>query len=187
MFKTRIALSFLVLTFSTATNVQADIIWSYFSTDGPSNVVTGTLTTSGTPAQLTGPAADFDLLSIDEVTVNGDTLDAAGDWHSAVVPPFTSIVSGGIRWDGTSSYTLRDNFLYAAASPNHIQVAAADSRTWTFVRYDATYGSHAGFEPTTTTVSPISIPEPSTVVLLASGLAGLVGLAWHSRRRHAKQ
>ena len=161
------------------------IIWDYSSTDEVTTL-SGRLTTDGNPSDLAS-SGNFNLLSVDTVLLNG-VLVSPETFHSAgSPPPFAYDVSGYIAWDtvdgvvGTPDWYLiawdefHFNRIYLATAPlTNVNSHLASSTTGQYL---------AWFDPTSTLFSPTPVPEPSTVLLLATGLLVIGGYAARRHRR----
>jgi PEP-CTERM motif-containing protein len=145
---------------------------------------------SGGIIQLFGGAAELDTLTFSTPVINpvmaiwslgngGDT--ARFDFTAA--EPFT-IESGGpsAEFGGSSIFLtpVIPNSISGTEGNGTIRFNGTFTAiTWTNPVFENWYGFTVGIAG----VGPSGVPEPSTLVLLGSGLVGLAGVTWRRQRR----
>jgi hypothetical protein len=172
-------------------SAQAALTWTFITSDND-NIVTGTIATDITAAELQGTGTVrvtvTDLLSLN---INGVEID--GDFSTAIVRT-SETFSDNFEWDRDLQQSTDDqnNFLIfdnETSVPNSIGFQIGHGLTGSVAARHRTftYGSFFGggnpndidFVSTNTAFSPV--PEPATYALLG-GLFGL-GVAVARRRR----
>jgi hypothetical protein len=163
------------------------------STASFASPLTGTLTINGGTSAITPTVLDASTTSIVFKSLDQATFFGTGDFSTAgltFVPfnsPFTFNV--GPTFPGELLFTLADSFGVDQFIVNQVLTAPNGSLTFYGMLTDGSIGnyiltpdqSHNGSFSGTLTVSPT--PEPSSLVLLGSGLAGAAGIALYRRRR----
>lgn len=173
-----------------ATLVTVDFVVSRFGTGAPMDSVNGTFAYySSSSRGAIGPIASIDL------TIDGYTysIGEIGSFTSTIVYPARDIggIVGGVHGIslGANDFSL---FMHAREVPLYrpppidvtypILDLAPETFSYTTPNYPNLYSS-SNFTTFNVTESLSPVPEPSTMLLLASGLVGLAG---YGRRRFKK-
>jgi hypothetical protein len=129
---------------------------------------------------LTGPYEGFSL-EVADTTLGGNLVNA--EFHGTGPASNPSATTGSDPDPGTFyDYSINFNssdFIYTGNTKHHsgtVGVAVGDVLRIGFVQCNGTYITDVRLD-----VSP-TVPEPSTLVLLASGLIGLLAYAWRKRK-----
>ena len=137
-------------------------------------MVTGELTTAGTPADYYAANHILALISIDTLVLDEEDQTSAF-WMSGSAPAFSRDPFGDIRTNVSGVAFLNSNTIHAASSDlvNSIQLGRSTSQT-SFALWDPDGNMLFEFSGST---SLTPIPEPSAFLYLGLIAAGVVGVA----------
>lgn len=152
-------------------NVEAQLIWSFSSSDGV-DTVTGTFSSDGNAADLTGSGTHtFNVVALQTLNINGSEVtnpDIIG------APPRGS-GQGTFGWDQVNQESTQSSSNWLILQKEgvseqlqigHGQVSCCRHRTFT-----SGLSPSVDFVPTSTTYAPV--PEPrATAMIVSSGLLG---------------
>jgi len=154
--------------------------------------LSGTLTIDGGNGAITPPILNSGTTSITFAPVDELTINGTGDFNTAGLAfvPFTSpfVFTVGPTFPGQVFFTIMDSFGTDVFTVNQVLTAPNGSLVFYGGLTDGSLGnyiltpnqSHDGSFSGTLTVSPA--PEPSSLILLGTGLVGAAGIMLRKRR-----
>ena len=157
---------------------HAAIVWGYATTDG-TDTLSGMLTTNGNPGDELTMDAVFNLFTIDNAFFNGTLVT---HWAAGIAPPFGNS-------NGSIIVDTPGNALVNPGTGNLVQAGGDLVNAFNFITLarpgtgadSSVSGLISGdiFIPnpisTTFTAQASPVPTPSTMLLMGTGLLGLIG------------